>query len=165
MTRNEFEIKYTQYYETLFRIAYSYVKNSWDADDVVQDVFVKLYLTRKTFKTEDNEKYYLIRLVINRSIDYIRNNKKHNLSIDNEYINNLPDTSDADKKNEEIYECVCSLKDSYKTIIVLFFYDDYSVKEIANILKISESNVTTRLSRAKKKLKEIIIERRENNGR
>ena len=64
-----------------------------------------------------------------------------------------------------MYECVCSLKDSYKTVIILFFYDNYNIKEISNILKISESNVTTRLDRAKKKLKEIIIERRTNNGR
>ena len=161
MTKNEFEVKYSQYYEMLFRVAYSYVKNSWDADDIVQDVFVKLYLTHKTFKIEDNEKYYLIRLVINRSIDYIRHNKKHNLSLDNEYINNLPDTSDADnRKNEEIYECVCLLKDSYKTIIILYYYENYNLKEIASILKITQDNAKVRLNRAREQLKKIINEGR-----
>ena len=156
MTRNEFEVKYAQYHEMLFRIAYSYVKNSWDADDIVQDVFVKLYLIHKAFKTEDDEKYYLIRLVINRSIDYIRHNKKHNLLLENEYINNLPDTSDADKKNEEIYEYVCLLRDSYKTIIILYYYENYSLKEIASILKITQDNAKVRLNRARNQLKKII---------
>ena len=165
ITDAEFSRVFNEYYSLLSRIAYSYTLNIFDAEDVVQEVFIKFYRAHKTFNNNLEEKYWFIRVTINQSLDCIKKRKNNEILIDNEYINDLSETSDADEKNEEIYECVCSLKDSYKTIIILFFYDNYSIKEIANILKISESNVTTRLSRAKSKLKEIIIERKANNGR
>lgn len=165
MTDTDFSRAFNEYYSLLTRIAYSYTLDIFDAEDVVQEVFIKFYRAHKTFNNCNGEKYWLIRVTINQSLDCIKKRKNNKVLLDEEYINNLPDPSDADEKNEEIYECVCSLKDSYKTIIILYFYDNYSIKEIANILKVSESNVTTRLSRAKKKLKEIIIERRTNNGR
>jgi len=85
--------------------------------------------------------------------------------IADEYVNSIPDTLNSDSsKNEEIYMCVCSLKSNYKTIIMLYYYDNYSIKEIASILKISESNVKVRLNRARTKLKEIISERRDKDG-
>lgn len=165
ITDIDFSRAFNEYYSLLARIAYSYTLDKFDAEDVVQEVFIKFYRAHKNFNNHLDEKYWLIRVTINRSLDCIKQRKNNKILIDNEYINNLPDTSDADEKNEEMYECVCSLKDSYKTVIILFFYDNYNIKEISNILKISESNVTTRLNRAKKKLKEIIIERRTNNGR
>lgn len=154
---------FNEYYSLLSRIAYSYTLNKFDSEDIVQEVFIKFYRAHKSFSNSIEEKYWLIRVTINQSIDCIRK-RKGELHIDNEYINGLSKNLDADNNDKEIYDCVCSLKDSYKTIIILFFYDNYSVKEISNILKISESNVTTRLNRAKSKLKEIIVERRKNNG-
>ena len=58
-----------------------------------------------------------------------------------------------------MYDAVGSLKDIYKTVIILHYYDDYSIKDIASILKISENNVKVRLNRAREKLKQIINER------
>jgi len=165
----DFSRVFNEYYKLLFRIAYSYTLNTFDTEDVLQEVFIKFYIAHKIFKNNLEEKYWLIRVTINQCLDYIKKKKKHEIHIDNEYINNvLPcdsDVDEKDEKNKEIYECVCSLKNSYKTIIILYFYDNYSIKEIASILKISESNVTTRLSRAKKKLKKIIIERGSDYGR
>ena len=166
ITDAEFLRAFNEYFNLLSRIAYSYTLNKFDAEDVVQEVFIKFYRAHKTFNNNLDEKYWLIRITINQSLDCIKQRKnKKEVLIGDEYINNLPETSDADEKHEEIRKCVLSLKDSYKNIIILYYYDDYSIKEIANILKISESNVTTRLSRAKKKLKEIIIERGVKNER
>lgn len=164
ITDADFSRVFNEYYSLLSRIAYSYTLNIFDAEDVVQEVFIKFYKAHKNFNSNLEEKYWFIRVTINQSLDCIKQRKNKEVLIDSEYINIFSKTPDTGEKNEEIYECVCSLKDSYKTIIVLYFYDDYSIKEIAKILKISESNVTTRLDRAKKKLKEIIIERRANNG-
>lgn len=164
ITDADFSRVFNEYYSLLSRIAYSYTLNIFDAEDVVQEVFIKFYKAHKNFNNNLEEKYWFIRVTINQSLDCIKQRKNKEVLIDSEYINILSKTPGTGEKNEEIYECVCSLKDSYKTIIVLYFYDDYSIKEIAKILKISESNVTTRLNRAKKKLKEIIIERRANNG-
>lgn len=158
MTKEEFEIKYNKYFDMLFRVAYRYVKNAYEAENIVQDVFIKLYLKNKQFKDESHEKYYLLRLVINRSIDYIRHNKSQNLSLDNEYVNNVPDNTN--KQDEDIYNCVCLLGDNYKTIIILYYYENINLKEIASVLKISYGNAKVRLNRAREELKKIIEERR-----
>lgn len=157
MTDAEFSRAFNEYFNLLSNIAYSYTLNKFDAEDVVQEVFIKYYRINKKFNNKLEEKYWLIRVTINKSLDFIKQNKKEVL-INNESINILQNSED-NKKNEEIYDCVCSLKDNYKTIIILFYYNNYNIKEISNILKISESNVTTRLNRAKKKLKDIITER------
>ena len=148
----------------LLKIAYSYTKNEFNSQDVVQEAFIKLYRARKEFKSDEHIKNWLIRVVINGCLDILKHNKKE-LLIDNEYINNLPDTSDADEKNEEIWHCVCKLKESYKTIIILYYYDNYSIKEIASILNVSEGNVKMRLSRGREKLRKIIEERKKKNGK
>lgn len=153
MTKEEFEIIYNEHYKLLYKVAYGYVLNQCDAEDIVQDAFVKFYRAHKTFTSSDSLKYYLIRITINRSIDYIRHNKKI-VSVNREDIENLPDK--GSNRNEMIWEFVCSLKEKYRTVIILHYYDNYSIKEISSILMTSESNVKMRLSRARDFLKEKI---------
>lgn len=85
--------------------------------------------------------------------------KKREIIVDTEYVNNLQDKEEHDEKCLVMYDAVGSLKDIYKTVIILHYYDDYSIKDIASILKISENNVKVRLNRAREKLKQIINER------
>lgn len=163
LTDEKFELLISEYYNELARIAYNYVRDSFYADDAVHDAFVKYYRAHKTFESDEHIKSWLIRVTINNCLDILKRKNKE-LLINTEYINNLPDTSEADnKKNEDIYECICSLKDSYKTILFLYYYDNYSLKDIANILKISESNASTRLVRARSKLRIKVLERRKTN--
>ena len=152
------------YSQMLFKVAYSYTKSIADSEDIVQEVFMKLYRARKVFENDEHIKNWLIRVTINQSINEIKRGKKE-LLVGDEYINNLPDTSDADRKNEEIRECVMSLKDNYKNVIILFYYDEYSINEIANILKINNNNVKVILNRARKKLKDEINKRGNTNGK
>ena len=160
LTDKKFELIINNNYKMLISIAYSYMRDTFYAEDIVQESFIKLYRARKKFESEEHIKNWLIRVTINGCLDALRH-KTRELIIDTKQIDNLPDTSDADKEmNEDIYSCICSLKDEYKTIIFLYYYDNYSLKEIANILKISESNASSRLVRARNKLKEIILERR-----
>ena len=162
LTDEQFDKIVCDYSQMLFKVAYSYTKSIADSEDIVQEVFMKLYRARKVFENDEHIKNWLIRVTINQSINEIKRNKKE-LLIGDEYINNLPDTSDADKKNEEIRECVMSLKDNYKNVIILFYYDEYSINEIANILKISNNNVKVILNRARKKLKDEINKRGRRN--
>lgn len=162
MTNGDFEIIIEKYYNMLLNIANKYLNDSFESQDVVQESFLKLYRAHKVFENDEHLKNWLIRVTINNCISVLRHNKYVQL-VDNEYINNLPDTSDADKKNEEnneIFDCVQLLNNNYKNIIVLYYYNSFDVKEISSILKISEVNVRKRLERARKKLKSIIIERR-----
>ena len=162
LTDEEFEIIVNKYTKTLLTIAYNYIRDFCYAEDIVQEVFLKFYRAHKTFENEEHIKFWLIRVTINQSLN-VKKRKEKELLVSDEYIINLPDTSDADEKNEEIYNCICALKESYRTIILLYFYDKYSLKEIASILKISENNAIARFNRAKKKLKEIILEGRKQN--
>jgi RNA polymerase sigma-70 factor (ECF subfamily) len=164
LTDEEFDILINKYYNMLFVIAYKYTRDTFNSEDAVQDTFLKLYRAHKGFESEEHIKNWLIRVTINECINIVKKNRKI-LLIDQEYINNLPDTSDADEKNEEIRKCVMSLKDNYKNVIILFYYDNYTIREISNILKMSESNVKVTLNRARKKLKEEIIKRGIKDGK
>lgn len=163
LTDNEFEIIVNRYYKLLVNVANKYLRNAFDSEDVVQNTFIKLYRARKEFDSDEHLKNWLIRVTVNNSLDFLKHHNCKKVLIDNEYINSLPDTSDAEEKNEDIRECVLSLKTSYKTIIILYYYEKYNLKDIACILKISESNASSRLDRARKKLKKILIERRKLN--
>ena len=163
LTDNDYEIIINNYYKLLFKIAYYYTHNIFSSEDIVQDAFCKFFETHNHFESEEHIKNWLIRVTVNLSLNVLRRNKKE-LLVDYEFINDLPDLNKSDLLSKEIYDCVCSLKESYKTVIVLHYYDNYSVKEIASILKISETNVSSRLDRARKKFKEI-YERRNNDGR
>ena len=164
LTDEQFNQVVFDYSQILFKVAFSYTKSIADSEDIVQEVFMKLYRARKVFENDEHIKNWLIRVTINQSINENKRKQKE-LLIGDEYINNLPDTSDADKKNEEIRECVMSLKDNYKNVIILFYYDEYSINEIANILKISNNNVKVILNRARKKLKDEINKRGRRNGK
>ena len=163
MTKEEFEIIYNKYYHLLFKVAYSYILNRCDAEDIVQESFIKFFNVNKKIDDNDKLKSYLVRIVVNKSIDFIRHNK-NKVSYDSEYVESLSDDKEKESDDSNILKFVLLLKDSYKTVILLHYYDNYSIKEIANILKISESNVKTRLSRAREKLKEMIKKGGRNNG-
>ena len=160
-TITEFEETINKYSRMLSKIAYSYTKNIFDTQDIVQEVFIKFYNARNSFESEDHIKNWLIRVTINKSIDVLKYSNKKKL-IDDEHVNNLQSTNDFGQKSVDLYDCVCSLKENYKTIITLYYYDNCNISEIAGILKISEGSVRTRLSRARVKLKEVINKRQEN---
>ena len=162
-TDEKFEEMVNKYHDILSSIAYTYMHDKYYVEDIIQDSFFKLYKARKRFENEDHIKNWLIRVTINGCIDALRH-KTEEVFVGEEYLNNLSDNPDVDKdNNDDIYDCICSLKDSYKTIVILYYYNDYSIKDIANVLKISETNASSRLARARAKLKEIILERRSTN--
>lgn len=161
LTNDEFEILINKYYDMLFSIAYKYTRDIFCSEDVIQDTFLKLYRAHKNFESDEHIKNWLIKVTINQCINIKKRNKKI-VYVDQEYFNNLPETSDADEKNEDIWPYVCKLKESYKSIIVLYYYEKYSLKEIAVILKITEPNAAMKLHRAREKLKQIIIKEKNN---
>ena len=158
VTSDKYEELYKEYYSIVSKVAYSYTRNIEDSQDIAQEVFIKLYRAHRVFNDDDHLTKWLIRVTINKSIDLLRQ-KKREIIVDTEYVNNLQDKEEHDEKSLVMYDAVGSLKDIYKTVIILHYYDDYSIKDIASILKISENNVKVRLNRAREKLKQIINER------
>jgi len=140
----------------VFRIAFSYTKNTSDAEDITQDVFLKLYKTAQVFAADENVKAWLIRVTINQAKSLLRSPWR-NRKCDLDEIENTAAENTLESDCLELYEYVKGLKPKYRTIIYLYYYEQYSVKEIAGILKITETLVTTQLSRARSQLKEILL--------
>ena len=163
LTDEQFEQIMIKHSKSLFVIAFNYTRDKLTSEDIVQDAFIKLYRARKDFESDEHIKNWLIRVTINLSLNAIKRKKRY-LLVDNEYINNIQDSSNEEKKNEELYSFVCSLKNRYKDVIILYYYQGYSIKEISKILGISESGVATRLDRARKIIKEKYLKRGGKNG-
>ena len=151
-----------QYQKHVFAAAFSVCQNIADADDVVQDTFLKYHCSQKEFSSQEHIKAWLLRVAINKAKDHLRSFwKKNTVSIE-ELAMASPDnealTIEQKDDGKKILENVMKLPTKYRIVIHLFYYDDLSVAEIAKVLGISESNVKTRLSRARNMLKKEILE-------
>lgn len=156
ISNDEFNEKYYLYKETIYCIAYTYMKNVNDSDDIVQDVFMKYLNSNEKFKTLDNEKFWLIRVTINTCKSYLKKSWKQKVELDESKI----DIVSKKEENSYLFDIVYSLPHKYKEIIVLKYYEDFSINEIAKILNISISAVKKRLERARNMIKE----KEKNNG-
>ena len=153
--REEMILLIERYKDNLFAAAFSICKNAADADDVVQETFLQYYTTDKQFETEQHIRAWLIRVAINKAKNIKASFwKQKNVSMEN-YIDTLTFETTEDST---LFETVMKLPEKYRIMIHLFYYEDYSIREIASILKISEGNVKVRLTRGRKLLKKIIQE-------
>lgn len=150
ISNEEFNEKYYLYKDTIYSIAYTYMKNVLESDDVVQDVFMKYLNSNEKFKTLENEKYWLIRVTINTCKSYLKKVWKQRVELDDSKIDTVTKTDE----NTNMFELVYSLPHKYKEIIVLRYYEDLSIIEISKTLNISVSAVKKRLERARNMIKE-----------
>ena len=149
-----------RYQRNIYGIAFNVCKNAEDAEDVVQDTFIQYYITKKTFENEQHILAWLIRVAINKAKNMNRTFWRQNRMSLEDYMETLVfETSAA----EELFETVMKLPEKYRIIIHLFYYEDYTTQEIADILKISLSDVKVRLSRGRMLLKEVLQEEWEDD--
>ncbi|MGN0453373.1 MAG: RNA polymerase sigma factor [Ruminococcus sp.] len=137
----------TKYGDSLMRIAYSYSQNMEDAQDIVQDVFLKYITKLPQFASDEHEKAWLIRVAINICKNHLASayrKKRAELS---------EDISVADTYSSGLMDAVNSLPPKYRIVIHLYYYEGYSQKEIAKIINLTESAVATRLQRGRNLLK------------
>ena len=144
-----------EYGDMVYRIAVLQIKNKSEAEDVFQEVFLRLVKYKNRIENEEHLKAWLIRVTINCC-------KKQ---FDNAYRRKtVPFVSEPGKemsyemetKEHSVYEAVQALPADYKNVIHLFYYEEYTVKQIGEVLNVSESLVKTRLSRARAKLREVL---------
>lgn len=140
--------KYNKYKNMLFNIAYSYLGNKYDCEDILQEAFIKLCYHAPDFETEENEKRWIIRITINLCKNHLKGywNKK---KVPIEDVDELSYHEDIKKVMTEIAQ----LAEKYKSCILLYYIAGYRVSEIADILHISESAVKMRLKRGRDLLK------------
>ena len=143
------------YQDNLFAVAFNICQNTQDAEDVIQDTFVQYYTTKKEFDSEEHIRAWLIRVAVNKAKNVTRTFWRRNkVSIEDSMETLTFETPES----ENLFETVMQLPEKYRTVIHLYYYEDYSVGEIAKILKLSESNVKTRLMRGRAMLREVLKE-------
>lgn len=135
--------------QSMFRAAYSLLGDKADAEDAVQEAFLRLVEKDPVFRDDEHEKAWLLRVTINISKNMIKASERKNLTV----TEDIPyDT----KQNNDVLRCVSTLPERYRSVIHLYYYEGYSIKEIASILKLPSATVGTRLSRARSLLKNIL---------
>lgn len=154
MLREEFTVFAEKYMDTIYRVAYSWTKNSDDANDVTQDVLIQLYKTTKKFESDSHLKNWLIKVTVNQCKMLFRSPWSKMEDIE-EYANTL---GFEEKNHLDLFQAVMKLEKKYRITVLLFYYEGYSTAEIASILGVSENTVSTRLFRAKSKLKNYMKE-------
>lgn len=139
--------------QRLFLIALSFTQNHSDAEDILQNVFLKLWKYEKDFESDTHIDKWLTLVCINESKNYIKSPfRKRNVSLD-EFSETYTFKEDD---SYDLFNAVMSLPKKERIVIHLFYYEDMTIKDISSILKTKESAVKTRLHRARKKLKEIL---------
>lgn len=164
ISNEEYDACVERYADMVFRIAINYCRSMEDAEDIVQDVFFKLLQTKTGFKDEEHRKRWLIRVTVNSCKNLLRSSyyKRMELMEQEEMLAVLnsfhQEMFGNDELKTKVFEAVTSLPEKLRIVVHLYYYEDYSVKEIAKILKKSDSVILTRLHRARTKLKEELKE-------
>jgi len=141
--------------DKLFRLAIAIMGNKSDAEDIVQDVFVKLMEKQPNFNSDEHQTAWLITVTKNLCKSRLRSLWRKNASLDD----GLLDTYPTQNSNQlELIETLMSLPVKYRIVIHLFYYEGYSTKEIAGITKQKESTVRQQLTRARGLLKKYLEE-------
>lgn len=152
---NNTEYLVNKYLNDVIRLALVYVRNMDDAEDIAQQVFVAYLHKRPLFTDEHRAKSWLLSVCANCAKNHLRS-KKDVLNFDE--LAGILSTEDTDigqsAKELAVLEAVLRLKPVHREVVHLYYYDDYSTEEIAQILKIPLSTVHTRLYRARKILKD-----------
>lgn len=144
-----------RYRDNLFAVAFNVCKNAADADDIVQETFLQYHMAKKEFDNEQHIRAWLIRVAVNKAKNVNHSFwRQHKVPLE-DYMETLAFETPQD---ETLFETVMKLPEKYRIIIHLYYYEDYPVREIAGILKLTESNVKVRLSRGRKLLKEALKE-------
>lgn len=149
----EFEKILRKYGDSIYRIALVHTQNEMDAQDIVQEVFLKFARNASQFQSDEHIKAWLIRVAINMCTDLKRSAWNRKTTELNDEC--LP-AEEFTTGESELYQAVMSLPVKYKDVIHLFYYEGYSIKEISRITEQKENAVKTQLSRGRVLLKELL---------
>ena len=139
----------------VYRLAFSYTKNYLESDDIVQSVFIKLYKNFDKFEDDICIKKWLTRVTINECKTLFLSAWKRKMFPITEKEENI--AIDKEKQKDiGLIDSLFQLPKKYRIVLFLFYYEDYKIKEIAEILNIKESTIKTRLSRGRTLLKDVL---------
>ena len=157
MEKNEFERYAVKYKDTVYRVALNFTCCPEDAEDAVQEVLMRLYTARGGFHGEEHVKRWMIRVTLNYCRNLARAAKRRSPVPPEELGLCVPFEAE---EQLGLFTTVMSLPEKYRVPLYLFYYEEYSVREIAKLMELTESNVTTRLSRARAMMRAALVEER-----
>ena len=157
---------YNQYCNGMLIVAQRFVKNTMEAEDVVQESFIKAFAKLEQYKAEVTFGAWLKRIVINKSIDALKYNKQRLVDLEDVQLKVVDEDDDWNVDStltiDEVKVAIQKLPEKYMYVVMLYLIEGYDHQEISEILNISEVASRTQLSRGKTKLKELL--NLDNNG-
>lgn len=158
MDKETFERYVHEYTADVYRVAIVNCRNAQDAEDVTQNTFVKLFVSSCDWVDDDHVKHWLIRVAVNESLTLMRSPwKRRRAALTPDDVYGEKEPSFTVKERSDLFYAVRELPAKYRAVVHLYYYGEYSVREIADIMNISETAVQTRLQRARKLLKKKLI--------
>ncbi len=149
------------YSDALVRYAYCYVGSSTVAEDMMEDAFVALLVKKRVFLSLEQARTWLYKTVRSKSVDYLR---RHKREVPLEDVENVLSGGDMEsvflskERNTAVYTCMQKLPQQYRAVLQLSYFDEFSVSQICEILKLSAKQVYNLLARAKTTLKALLIQ-------
>lgn len=137
----------------LYKMAYIYMKNEDDALEVFQETVYKAFISIKSLKDERYFSTWLTRILINNAIDLL-NKRKRVIPMDREVLESKVHSYMPSEQNYDLLDAITELDEKYKSVLVLRYFKDYSVKQIAEILDCPEGTVKTNIHRGIRELRE-----------
>jgi len=157
----ETEMLAARYRDNVFAAAFSVCGNAADADDVVQETFLQYHTTGRQFDSEEHIRAWLLRVAINKAKNLTRSFWRRNMMPLEDYMETLAFET---PESAGIFDEVMHLPEKYRVVLHLYYFEDYSIREIAEVLRLSEGNVKVRLSRGRALLKQRLKEEWNNDG-
>ncbi|UJH66848.1 RNA polymerase sigma factor [Allomuricauda sp. SCSIO 65647] len=153
-------VLYRKYAEGMFCVAMRFLRNEHDAEDVLQEAFIKAFQRIEQYKGEVSFGAWLKRIVVNGSIDFLKAKKIRTIELDESYMRLAEEKEDWKVSEaislEEARSAIDQLPEKYKYVVQLFLVEGYDHAEISEILKITETTSRTRLLRGKAFVKEML---------
>jgi RNA polymerase sigma-70 factor (ECF subfamily) len=165
--RNAQFMLYEHYAGLMFGICLRYTGNRTDAEDVMQDAFVKIFQNIKSFRQEGSFEGWMKRIMVNTALNYLRTKKKAKFTELTPLMMNSPEENtdiDYEVEPEILMKIIQKLPDGCRTVFNLYTFEDYSHKEIATLLSFTEGTSKSQLSRARKLLTEAVLEYKQKNN-
>lgn len=147
----------------ILRLAYSYLKSREDAEDIVQETLIRFMQSAKAFQEEEHIKAWLLRVASNLCKDKLRSSTyQREVALPEGY--DMADNKEEKTDESDILQYVLTLPDKYRSVIHLYYFEEYSTKEIAEILEKKETTIRSLLKRGREKLASMISQEEKMKG-
>jgi RNA polymerase sigma factor (sigma-70 family) len=153
---------YMRFSPKMLGVCYRFAKSKEDAEDMLQEGFIKVFTQLQQFKQEGSLEGWIRKIVVHTCINHLKKNKKFSESVDLIYANSIhikEDMIPSIMQAKQLVECIRILPIGYRTVLNLYAIEGFSHKEIGEMLDIKESTSRSQYTRAKAMLEEILIKK------